>query len=300
MLQKKMHRFNLQFVKQYLKLISRSLCLCCGGLSMPVLCYSWSATSEAGLMAGAGQSWLRSSRRRQCQSGRERCGCAEVWVARWAAQSAAVLLCAPRWSVLCLLVVLLSFLFLLFASDSARVTHLKAGYTPFSFSPLTCSLSHCFYTFTRHTHIQSTPPDLHIPPLMSTSHPVLHLLSFSFCCLSFSLKMAVNEKIWTFVWKHVNTVGYQKQKNAVNLCFRSATVYFALAWTDSLHVKIRIFIPNICECEQAFTLEESQLFWGAGSQRGQRWERCNKRLNAAASAWAFGVCLTVGSLSLKL
>lgn len=92
---------------------------------------------------------------------------AEVWVAQWAAQSAAVLLCAPRWSVLCLLVVLLSFPFLLFVSDSARVTHFKASYSLFSFSHLTRPLSHCFYTFARHTNIQPTPPDLRC--LMSTS-----------------------------------------------------------------------------------------------------------------------------------
>jgi len=72
-------------------------------------------------MAGAVWFWLRSSRQQQCQ--REREGgagpSAEVWVAQWAAQSEAVLLWAPRWSVPCLLVVLLSFLFLLFVSDSA-------------------------------------------------------------------------------------------------------------------------------------------------------------------------------------
>ncbi len=63
-----------------MKVISCSLCHRCGGLSRPALCYSWSATSEAGPMTGAAWSWLRSSRQRQCQSGREararlqRCG----------------------------------------------------------------------------------------------------------------------------------------------------------------------------------------------------------------------------------
>lgn len=63
-----------------MKVISRSLCHRCGGLSMPALCYSWSASSEAGSMNRAAWSWLRSSRQRQSQNGREararlqRCG----------------------------------------------------------------------------------------------------------------------------------------------------------------------------------------------------------------------------------
>lgn len=42
---------------------------------MPAHCYSWSATSEAGPMAGAVWFWLRSSRQQQCQSGREERAC---------------------------------------------------------------------------------------------------------------------------------------------------------------------------------------------------------------------------------
>lgn len=148
--------------KIVLKVFPFSLCHCCGGLSMPVFCYSWSATSEAGPMTGAAWSWLRSSRQRQCQSGKEvqarlqRCVGGPVG----SSVSSSIALCLKVVCVLCLLVVLLSFPFLLFVSDSARATHFKASYSPFSFSHLTRPLSHGFYTFARHTNIQPTPPDL--------------------------------------------------------------------------------------------------------------------------------------------
>ncbi len=150
--------------KIVLKVISRSLCLCCGGLSMPVLCYCWSATSEAGPMAGAVWFWLRSSRQRQCQSGREvrarlqRCVGGPVG----SSVSSSIALCLKVVCVLCLLVVLLNFPFLFFVSDSARVTlqsHLQSLLFLSSHSPSLTRFLHVCKTY-KHSTNPSWPPSL--------------------------------------------------------------------------------------------------------------------------------------------
>lgn len=146
-------KISFTICKTDLKAISHSLCRRCGGLSIPALCYSWSATSEAEPMAGAVWFWLRSSRQQQCQRGREewarlqRCGwpSGQLSQQQYCSGTQGGLYPAFWWSYLvssscCLLVI------------SAWVTHFKAGYSPLSFSPFTRCLSHSVYTFARQTN----------------------------------------------------------------------------------------------------------------------------------------------------
>lgn len=194
-------KISFTICKTDLKAISRSLCCRCGGLSMPALCYSWSATSEAGPMAGAVWFWLRSSRQQQCQRGREgwarlqRCGwpSGQLSQQQYCSGTQGGLYPAFWWSCLvssscCLLVI------------SAWVTHFKAGYStplffPFNSLPLTLFLHVCKINKETNT---SWPPHLSID-----EHQQLNIFIASFHPTSlrmFSVKIQCN-KHFNLNWK---------------------------------------------------------------------------------------------------